>query len=299
MGAQLGLGLAALGRPGYITVGHAGDLADRSVAGMERHCHDVLDAAYARGVRWFDAARSYGRAEAFVASWLAARRPAGVTVSSKWGYRYTADWQVTAAHHEIKDHSRAALDAQLAESRALLGDALALYQVHSVTPDSPLLGDDAVLARLGELRDDGLAIGLTLSGPSQREVLERALAVRVGGLPLWASVQATWNVYERSVEPALVAAKAAGLRVIVKEALANGRLAHDHRVAGSPDAASAIALAVALAQPFADVVLSGAATVAQVAANARALAMSPPRDFAELVEPPAHYWATRSQLPWT
>ncbi len=38
-------------------------------------------------------------------------------------------------------------------------------------------------------------------------------------------MQATWNLHERSVEPALAAAAAAGLTVYVKEALANGRLA--------------------------------------------------------------------------
>ena len=59
--AQLGLGLAALGRPGYITLGHGQDLgADRDPAEMERRCHAVLDAAWAGGVRWFDAARSCG-----------------------------------------------------------------------------------------------------------------------------------------------------------------------------------------------------------------------------------------------
>ena len=34
---------------------------------------EVLDAAYGAGVRYFDAARSYGRAEQFLGSWLRAR----------------------------------------------------------------------------------------------------------------------------------------------------------------------------------------------------------------------------------
>ena len=76
MSAVIGLGLAALGRPGYINLGHGGDVADATVEGMERAAHAVLDAAYAAGVRHFDAARSYGRAEQFLASWLAARDPA-------------------------------------------------------------------------------------------------------------------------------------------------------------------------------------------------------------------------------
>src|SRR6202023_3109669 len=85
--SRLGLGLAALGRPGYINLGHAEDLArDYDVADMEARAHGVLDAAWGGGVRYFDAARSYGRAEAFLAEWLAARQiaPGDVTVGSKW-----------------------------------------------------------------------------------------------------------------------------------------------------------------------------------------------------------------------
>src|SRR5215470_18503872 len=86
--SRLGLGLAALGRPGYINLGHAGDLHhDYAVAAMEARAHAVLDAAWQAGVRYFDAARSYGRGEAFLAAWLANRQiaPGGVTVGSKGG----------------------------------------------------------------------------------------------------------------------------------------------------------------------------------------------------------------------
>jgi aryl-alcohol dehydrogenase-like predicted oxidoreductase len=311
MTAQLGLGTAALGRPGYITLGHARDLAgDYDVAAMEQRSHAVFDAAWQAGVRWFDAARSYGRAEEFLASWLAQRAiaPADVTVSSKWGYTYVAHWQVVAAHHEIKDHSLAALERQLGESNALLGRYLSLYQVHSATLDSGILDDERVLARLGELRDGGLAIGLSLSGARQRQTLERALALRVDGRPLWSAVQATWNLYERSVEPALRAAKDAGLRVLVKEALANGRLASPaappsllQAAARHGVGADAIALAAALARPFVDVVLSGAVTTAQLAENLRARDVDGAAcaaELASLAEPPEQYWAERAQLPW-
>src|SRR4051812_39946928 len=104
--SRLGLGLAALGRPGYINIGHADDLhRDYDAGTMEAQCHTVLDAAWKLGVRYFDAARSYGRAEEFLASWLASRQPGcqAVTIGSKWGYTYTADWRVQADHHEIKD----------------------------------------------------------------------------------------------------------------------------------------------------------------------------------------------------
>jgi aryl-alcohol dehydrogenase-like predicted oxidoreductase len=313
--SQLALGLAALGRPGYITVGHAEDLgADYDVGTMEKRCHAVLDAAWSAGIRWFDAARSYGRAEEFLAHWLEARgiAPGEATVSSKWGYTYVADWRVRAEHHEIKDHSIGALERQIRESQALLGNHLSLYQVHSATLESGILDDARVLAKLASRRDGGLAIGLSLSGPRQRETLERALAVRVGGAPLWSAVQATWNLLERSVEPALRAAKDAGLRVIIKEALANGRLTN--RAAPSPahlplreEAAranvtpDAVALAAALAQPYVDVVLSGAVTPEQLAENLRARDVdgaSVAAKLASLAEPAERYWAERAALPW-
>ena len=67
--SRIGLGLAALGRPAYITLGRDRDLGgDRSVPTLERLCHEMLDAAYAAGIRYIDAARSYGLAERFLAS---------------------------------------------------------------------------------------------------------------------------------------------------------------------------------------------------------------------------------------
>lgn len=307
MSAVLGLGLAALGRPGYMTLGHAQDVADASEAGMQAAAFAVLDEAWALGLRHFDAARSYGRAEVFLAAWLGARGHRGAVVSSKWGYRYTANWQRTADVHEVKDHSLAHFEAQWAESRALLGSSLRTYQIHSITPDSPALDDAALLDRLARLRDDGLVVGASVSGPRQAELIDRLLGVERGGERLFGAVQATWNLLERSAGPALARAKAAGLTVIVKEALANGLLTTrgDHRPlleaareqGTTPDA---LALAVALAQPFADVVLSGAATVEQLRSNAlsRGLSVVP-----SLLEDSAHpteaYWRHRAGLRWS
>src|SRR5262249_12683012 len=140
--SRIGLGLAALGRPGYINVGHGEDLHhEYDVAAMEAHCHAVLDAAWQSGIRYFDAARSYGRAEEFLASGLAKPRiePNQVVIGSKWGYAYTAGWRVDAEKHEIKEHSLSRLKAQYAESRQLLGDHLDLYQIHSVTLERGVL----------------------------------------------------------------------------------------------------------------------------------------------------------------
>lgn len=290
--SRIGLGLAALGRPGYINVGHGGDLGgDTDVSALETRSHDVMDAARAAGISYFDAARSYGRAEEFLSSWLESRRiePGEVTVASKWGYVYAADWHIDAAQHEVKDLSAGNLRRQAEESRALLGDHLRLYQIHSATLESSVFEDPAVREELDRLRVEGLEIGFTSSGPRQRETIERAL--EVGGFD---AVQATWNLLERSAGPALAAAHEAGLRVIVKEALANGRLIGT--------VSDAVAIAAVLVQPWADVVLSGAATVEHVQSNVRALDVehdeSLDAELAALVEDPESYWSTRAALPW-
>jgi aryl-alcohol dehydrogenase-like predicted oxidoreductase len=293
--SRIGLGLAAVGRPGYITLGRATDLpVERTVEALRGRAHELLDRAYAAGVRYFDVARSYGRAEEFLADWLAARPEVDVVIGSKWGYTYTAGWRVEAEAHEVKDHGVATFDRQLQETRALLGDRLGIYQIHSVTPDSPALRDADLHRRLVDLAEQGTLVGLSTSGPAQAEAIRAAIGVRVGGKPVFRTVQATWNLLERSAGPALAEAHDAGCLVIIKEALANGRLAVPESVG------DAVALAAALHQPWATIVLSGAATGDQLSSNllAETLVVDPAR-WAGLAVPSTHYWHERSLLPWT
>ncbi|MFF7379824.1 aldo/keto reductase [Streptomyces massasporeus] len=308
---HIGLGLAAVGRPGYINLSRDEDLGeDRSVETLRNRTHELLDAAYAQGVRYFDAARSYGRSEEFLADWLKAR-PAfdDIVVGSKWGYTYTADWSTDAEKHEVKDHTLATYERQRAESDALLGDRLDLYQIHSVTPDSPALTDKELHAKLAEAAAQGLTVGFSTSGPAQADAIRAALAVTVDGEPLFRTVQSTYNALETSAAPALAEAHDAGLTVIVKEGMANGRLAGPH----APDVVKeiaeatglgcdAVALAVILRQPWAGVVLSGAATTNQLASNLHAAVVDLDDDqltrLATLVEEPPVYWERRAQLPW-
>jgi aryl-alcohol dehydrogenase-like predicted oxidoreductase len=236
--SRIGLGLAALGRPAYITSGREDDLPDRSVAGMRAQTVAMLDAAYAAGVRYVDAARSYGRAEEFLAGWLAERGHPDVIVGSKWGYRYTGDWRLDAPVQEVKEHSLAMFTTQLAQSRALLGDHLALYQVHSLTVDSRLFTDAPLLAALSRLRAEGVIIGLSTSGPRQAEAIRRALSLTVDGQQLFTEAEVTWNLLEPSAVPAAAEAADAGWAILVKEAVANGRLTP---VGGPPAPLTALA----------------------------------------------------------
>ena len=306
---RIGLGLAALGRPGYIDLGRNDDLgASRSVEALRTRAFEVLDAAYALGIRYVDVARSYGRAEAFAAAWLGERRLDDVLVGSKWGYTYTADWRVEAEVHEVKDHTLATLRRQVAESRGILGGRLRLYQIHSATLESGVLGDAAVLRELAALREAGLSIGLTVSGPGQGETIRRALDVEVEGANPFEAVQATWNALETSAGSALAEASAAGWGVLVKEAMANGRLGPrgDAGATLQPIArrlgvgVDAVALGFALGQPWADVVLSGAVTPEQVESNVAATRIElDPGALEGLAEAPEGYWRRRSRLAWS
>ncbi|WP_340382458.1 aldo/keto reductase [Streptomyces sp. SS7] len=308
---HIGLGLAAVGRPGYINLGRDEDLGeDRSVETLRARTHDLLDAAYAQGVRYVDAARSYGRSEEFLADWLKARPDVDdVVVGSKWGYTYTAGWSTDAETHEVKDHSVRTYDRQRAETAGLLGDRLDLYQIHSVTPDSPALTDKELHARLAEAAAQGVTVGFSTSGPAQADAIRAALAVTVDGEPLFRTVQSTYNALETSAGPALAEAHDAGLTVIVKEGMANGRLAGPH----APDllrtvaaetglGCDAVALALVLRTPWAGVVLSGAATAAQLASNLHAAVVDLDEDqlarLAALTEDPQTYWNRRAALPW-
>ena len=93
-------------------------------------------------------------------------------------------------------------------------------------------------------------------------------------------MQSTWNLLERSAGAALREAHESGVLVQVKETLANGRLAVDPP-AQLVDVArrygvgcDAVAVAAVYAQPWADVVLIGPASVDQLRSNLAGAAVS-------------------------
>jgi aryl-alcohol dehydrogenase-like predicted oxidoreductase len=104
--------------------------------------------------------------------------------------------------------------------------------------------------------------------------------------------------------------------VIIKEALANGRLSGRNRREEDADdlkvlkqealklntSIDSLALAVTLAQPFVDVVLSGASTSEQVRSNLTAINLkldgSIPSEFKNFAKPAELYWEQRKRLEW-
>lgn len=310
--------MAALGRPGYINLGHATDLpSGYDVAGMQSNAMQVLNTAYARGVRYFDVARSYGRGEQFLAEWLNRHRQRkDILIGSKWGYTYTAGWQVEAEKHEVKEHSVEVLNRQWPESRQLLGKWLGIYHIHSATLESGVLENPKVLDKLWDLKDSGMVVGLSLSGEKQAETLDKALTIRRADERLFQSVQATWNILEQSATASLKKSAKEGMGIIIKEALANGRLSDRNRephfmykrkvlqaMAEKYEVGmDAISIAFVLRQAWVHTVLSGAGNEAQLLSNLKAehvqLSEEDANTLGNLMETGKEYWKIRAGLPW-
>jgi aryl-alcohol dehydrogenase-like predicted oxidoreductase len=315
--SKIGLGLAALGRPGYINLGHGSDLNfNYNDKAMQAQAFGVLEAAYENGIRYFDVARSYGRAEAFLSEWIKAKKRHDFVIGSKWGYTYTAGWKVDAEKHEVKEHSYQVLRRQWQESQQLLGKYLNIYHIHSATSESGVLENPEVLDMLWKLRGTSIIIGLSLSGEGQGDTLDRALSIRNGSEQLFQSVQITWNILEQSATDILLKASDRGLGIIVKEALANGRLTDRNMDPLFADkmnvlksmaekykvGVDALSLAYVLKQTWANVLLSGASTVAQLLSNLKAEKLELKKEdldvLSGLAEGSAEYWKQRAGLRW-
>ncbi len=310
---KIGLGLAALGRPGYINIGHDNDLgSDKSKSSMRDHCHQVLDFAYSNGVRYFDTARVYGEAEEFLSSWIRKKSQFNGFVGSKWGYEYLANWEVNADKHERKDHSAAFLKQQWVETRMNLGKNVDLYHIHSVTPESSVLDDPAVIKELEIIKKNGLEIGISTSGPEQKKMIEKLLKINEN-LKLFSFLQSTVNIFEQSCIPILKEAHNQKINIIAKEVFSNGLLTnankdyHQEQLQNLQNIAKEINLTLEQLSylwvyqlPFIKIILTGASTISQLQENLNCLkklnTTIPNLDNLNLsVE---DYWSTRKSLSW-
>ena len=195
---------------------------------------------------------------------------------------------------------------------SILGDYINLYQIHSATFESGVLDNDDVHKALHKCKKEkGISMGLSVSSPKQDEVIQKAMTIEVDGVKLFDSVQCTFNVLEQRPAPCLLKAHEAGIDIIIKEGMANGRVLqnpiiqeYSNKLSCSPDQ---LALACILAQPFHPRVLSGAVTSEQLESNLKAeeLAETLKDDPALLSEimgktrmESEEYWSDRSMLAW-
>lgn len=317
MGAtEIGLGLAALGRPEYINVRSQLD-PDKSVEAYRSNALRVMDFAYENGIRHFDTAASYGKGEQFLRDWNTKNAYNDVKLSSKWGYSYVANWEIGFnGQHEIKEHSLAKLQEQWLEAQKLL-PALDTYQIHSATFESGVLENSDVLQALHLIKETtGIKIGLSVSGANQSEVLEAAFNIKVNDNSLFDSFQVTFNILEQSTYKVLQKILQHNKNVIIKEGLANGRLIeninYEHykslykRLNELSEkygvGVDAIALRFIMDYLKPQLVLSGASSIRQLNENMQArtfvLNKNELSDLKSFASEPKQYWQERSSLSW-
>ena len=155
---------------------------------------------------------------------------------------------------------------------------------------------------------------MSVSGTVQDEIIRTAMKIKTAdGGRQFDSVQCTFNVLEQKPGPALLEAHEAGMDIIIKEGMANGRALKSDviqsaakRMGCNPDS---LALAAILAQPFQPRVLSGAVTPEQLTSNLEALDLSKKLAAEEekttldgIMEgckmESEQYWADRGALAW-
>ena len=310
---KIGLGLASLGRPGYINIGHGEDLGeDRSLSKMRANCHQVLDYAYENGIRYFDVARVYGNAEEFLSSWIRKQSNFSGFVGSKWGYEYLANWEINVEKHERKDHSASFLKHQWVETRMNLGKSIDLYHIHSVTPDSKVLDDAEVIKELEVIKKGGIDIGISTSGPEQKKTIENLIKVNEK-LKLFSFLQSTINIFDQSCISMLNEAANQKINIIAKEVFSNGMLTnvnnkyHIKEIENLKKIAQELELSLeelsflwVYQQPYIKIVLTGASTIPQIKENLKSLnkvktIIPELKNFAVPVD---EYWSTRKSLNW-
>jgi aryl-alcohol dehydrogenase-like predicted oxidoreductase len=312
---QLGLGTAALGRPQYINV-RQDNSGNTDLETFRKHSFSVLEAAYNSGIRYFDTAPGYGLAEELVLEWVQTKNDTSIEIATKWGYTYTANFDINATVHEIKEHSLKKLNEQWSFSKQLL-PYLKVYQIHSATLETGVLENTEVLRQLAFLKKTyNLKIGLTTSGTNQVEVIKKALTVLVDGQTVFDLFQVTYNFLDQSLQEVSAELMRQNKSIVIKEALANGRVfgntAYPHykelylvleelskKYTVGVDAISLKYCEQTIPN---SIVLSGASTALQLKENVKLTDFSLSSDDIETLNSfrttPDFYWTERKKLQW-
>lgn len=312
----IGFGTAAIGRPHYINLKALPKKIDFDLASFKTHATGMIQKVYEAGIRYFDTAPGYGIAEEILGEWVSDQNDPTIEVATKWGYTYTADFKPDAKTHEVKDHSWTKLNEQWANSKKLL-PYLTTYQVHSATFESGILQNRKVLEQLAEIKQDyNLRIGITTSGANQNEVVLAALEIMVQDKGLFDTFQVTYNIFDQRLSEIMPLFAASKLRLVVKEAMANGRVFRNvnfphydlnynlcEKLAQKYEVGvDAIALRFVIDSIAPYIVLSGANDILQLDQNLKAesfqLTAEELEQLSSLQVNTIDYWTERKNLVW-
>jgi aryl-alcohol dehydrogenase-like predicted oxidoreductase len=156
----------------------------------ERRSADVVHAALASGINFFDTADIYGgtKSEEFLGKALAGRRHQAV-IATKFGMRVDASRQGGAR----PDYIRQSIEGSL---KRLGTDRIDLYQLHTPDPKVPIadtLGALGQLVKAGKVREIGCS-------NFSAEQLRAAHAAVKAGAPRFVSVQNQYSLLHREPE---------------------------------------------------------------------------------------------------
>ncbi|WP_298892789.1 aldo/keto reductase [uncultured Psychroserpens sp.] len=311
----LGFGTAAIGRPQYINI-RQGHYFDGDLEAFKTQGYAVLERAYNLGIRYFDTAPGYGLAEQLLIDWLKTKTDPKIKIATKWGYTYVANFNPDAAIHEVKEHSLKKLNEQWETSKVLIPN-LKVYQIHSATFETGVLENDAILNRLAFLKNEfSIDIAITTSGANQIEVIKKALDVSVANEQLFDAFQVTYNILDQSLYELHSELMGQNKTVIIKEAIANGRLFRNERFQNYNKlytvleelsekynvGIDAVALKFCQQTIKDSIVLSGASNVTHLESNAKVTSFKLSENDIERLKDFAvnttNYWNERKQLNW-
>ncbi len=312
---NIGLGTAAIGRPQYINIKQEA-LQPFDLGTFKQQGFAMLDYAYAEGIRYFDTAPGYGLAEQLLIEWLSKQTDPTITLATKWGYTYVANFDPSAKVHEVKTHTLEKLNEQWKISKQLL-PFLKYYQIHSATFETGVFENQVVLERLFQIKkENNVKVGLTTTGSNQKEVLKKALEVHYEGAPLFEVFQCTYNILDQSILSLGKEIILEGRQLVLKEVLANGRLfpnlnypnyaAMYQRLEGLSEkyevGIDAVIFQFCMKTLDGAVILSGANKTEHLKQNLKAtnFQLSPEEieELSQYKKLPKVYWEERKQLPW-
>ena len=152
----------------------------------EEQAFDLMDAAWAEGITWFDTADAYGggRSETYIGEWIRSRRPEGLRLTTK----------TFNPMDEGEDHGLAPtrVQRQIDSSLRRLGvERVDLYLTHDRDPDIPIAEVAGVfedLVAVGKIGAYGVS---NVDGPQLSEALEAGA---------FAVVQDSYSLLDREVE---------------------------------------------------------------------------------------------------